>query len=93
MTKKCHRQKHRVQQESVLFGIGRTGDQYYTYQEKLGELSVVEMLVPLHAKVQPYELTVPVEGDVLMDGGLAEDLLHILCRGDKQETSCRFNND
>lgn len=57
-----------------------------SYQEKLGELSVAELLVPLRAKVQPYELAVPVEGDVLVDGGLAEDLLHILCRGDKKET-------
>lgn len=61
------------------------GDQHETYQEKLGELSVAELLVPLYTKVQPYELTVPVEGDVLVDGGLTTDLLHILCKGDKKD--------
>lgn len=62
----------------------RAGYQHKTYQEKLGELSVAELLVPLCAKVQPYELTVPVKGDVLVDGGLAEDLLYIFCGGDKK---------
>lgn len=56
----------------------RAGDQHETYQEKLGELSVAEPLRPLAAKVHPDEITVPVKGDVLVDGGLAEDLLHIL---------------
>ena len=62
----------------------RAGYQHETYQEKLGELSVAELLVPLCTKVQPYELTVPVKGDVLVDGGLAKDLFHIFCRGDKK---------
>lgn len=62
----------------------RGGDRHETYQEKLGELSVAELPVPLCAKVQPNELAVPVKGDVLVDGGLAEDLLHILCGGDKK---------
>ena len=55
------------------------------YQKKLSELAVAELLVPLCAKVQLYELTVPVEGDVLVDGGLAKDLLHVLCRSDKKK--------
>jgi len=52
-------------------------------------------LVPPWAEVQPYELTVPVKGDVLVDGGLAEDLLHILCRADthKKRQDCFFNNN
>lgn len=68
------------------------GDLHETYQQKLGELSIAELLVPLCAKVQPYELAVPVEGDVLVDGGLVEDLLRILYNGDKKQTSC-FNYD
>ncbi len=57
---------------------------YEAYQEKLGELSIAELLVPLCAKVQPNELTVPVEGDALVDSGLVEDLLHILCNENKR---------
>lgn len=30
-------------------------------------------------KVQPDELTVPVEGNVVVHCGLAEDVAHILC--------------
>lgn len=62
----------------------RAGARHETYQEELGELSVAELLVPLGAKVQPYKLRVPVEGDVLVDGGLAKNLLHILYRGDNK---------
>lgn len=54
-----------------------------TYQKKLSELAVAQTLVPLCTKVQLYELTVPVEGDVLVDGGLAKDLLYALCRNKK----------
>ena len=47
-------------------------------QEELGELRVAEVPSALGAKVLPHELTVPAEGDVLVDGGLAKHLLHIL---------------
>ena len=77
----------------------KRGDQRQTYQKKLGELAIAELLVSLCAKVQLYELTVPVEGDVLVDGGLAKDLLHILCRGERErkkqknnKTSSSINN-
>lgn len=56
------------------------------YLQELSELCVAEVLVPLVAKVQPDELAVPVEGNVVMDCGLAEDVTHILCEsGDVSE--------
>ena len=70
-------------EKNSTWETGRAHDQHKTYQEKLGELSVAELLVPLRTEVQPYEVAVPVEGDVLVDGGLIEHLLNILCRGDK----------
>lgn len=49
------------------------------YLQKLGELQVAEVLLSVTAKVEPDELTVPVEGDVVVHCGLAEDVPHILC--------------
>lgn len=54
------------------------------YLQKLGELCVAQVLVSLMAKVQPDELAVPVEGNVVMNCGLAEDVPHILCKREKR---------
>lgn len=48
------------------------------YLQELGELCVAEVLVSFMAEVQSDELTVPVEGNVVMNCGLAEDVAHIL---------------
>lgn len=53
------------------------------YLQKLGELCVAQVLLPLMAKVEPDELAVPVEGNVVMNCGLAEDVSHILCKREK----------
>ncbi len=78
---KC-RGKTKTQREQGKHGTWETrraGDLCETYQEKLGELSVAELLVPLCAEVQADELTVPVEGNVVVHRGLAKDVPHILC--------------
>lgn len=48
------------------------------YLQKLGEFCVAEVLASLMAKVQPDEVTVPVEGNMMMHAGLAEDVTYIL---------------
>lgn len=57
------------------------------YLQKLGELCVAEVLVSFMAEVESDELTVPVEGNVVMNCGLAEDVAYILWKsktaGDK----------
>lgn len=60
------------------------------YLKELGELQIVEVLLVVVAKVQADELAVPVEGDVVVHGGLAEDVPHILCRkaADVIHSSC-----
>lgn len=50
------------------------------YLQKLGELQIAEVLLSVTAKVEPDELTVPVEGDVVVHCGLAEDVPHIGCQ-------------
>lgn len=55
------------------------------YLKELGELQIVEVLLVVVAKVQTDELAVPVEGDVVVHRGLAEDVPHILCRGEKKK--------
>lgn len=49
------------------------------YLKELGELQIVEVLLVVVAKVQTDELAVPVEGDVVVHCGLAEDVPHIVC--------------
>lgn len=61
------------------------------YLQELSELCVAEVLVSLVAEVQPDELTVPVEGNVMVNCGLAEDVTDILwksetCLSEKKET-------
>lgn len=51
-----------------------------TYQQELSELSIAQVLLAVLAKVQLHKLRVPVEGDVLVVGGLAEHLLNVLCK-------------
>lgn len=58
------------------------------YLKELGELKIVKVLLVVVAKVQTDELAVPVEGDVVVHCGLAEDVPHVLCstkkRGEKK---------
>lgn len=49
------------------------------YLKELSELQIVEMLLIVVAKVQADELAVPVERDVVVHCGLAEDVPHVLC--------------
>lgn len=49
------------------------------YLQELGELEVAEALLAVVSKVQADELAVPVEGNVVVHSGLAEDVPHILC--------------
>lgn len=49
------------------------------YLQKLCELEVAEVFLAVVPKVQTDELAVPVEGNVVVHGGLAEDVPHILC--------------
>lgn len=49
------------------------------YLQELGEFEVVETFLAVVAKVQMDELTVPVEGNVVVHGGLAENVPHIFC--------------
>lgn len=50
------------------------------YLQELGELQVAEAFLSVTAKMQVDELAVPVEGDVVVHSGLAEDITHILCK-------------
>lgn len=50
------------------------------YLQELGELQVAEAFVSVIAEMQADELAVPVEGDVVVHGRLAEDITHILCK-------------
>ena len=50
-----------------------------SYLQELGELQVAEAFLAVVAEVQADELTVPVEGNVVVHRGLAEDISHILC--------------
>lgn len=52
---------------------------YSAYLQELGELEVVEAFLAVVAKVQTDELAVPVEGNVVVHCGLAENVTHILC--------------
>ena len=54
--------------------------------QELGELWIAEEPLPLVAKVQPDELTVPVERDVVVHRGLAEDVAHILCGAERKKS-------
>lgn len=50
------------------------------YLQELGELQVTEAFVSVIAEMQADELTVPVEGDVVVNRRLAEDITHVLCK-------------
>ncbi len=50
------------------------------YLQELGELQVAETFCSVIAEVQADELAVPVERDVVVHGGLAEDITHVLCK-------------
>lgn len=50
------------------------------YLQELGELQVTEAFVSVIAEMQADELTVPVEGDVVVHRRLAEDITHVLCK-------------
>jgi hypothetical protein len=65
----------------------RQSERRSTHQEELGEFPVGQVPAVPAAKVQAHELTVPIEGDVLVDGGLTEDLLHILCKRNTKHTT------
>lgn len=54
------------------------------YLQELGELQIVEVFLVVVAKVQADELTVPVEGNMVVHCGLAEDVPHILCSTNEQ---------
>lgn len=47
------------------------------YLQELGELKVVEAFLAVVSKVQTDELTVPVEGNVVVHRGLTENVPHI----------------
>lgn len=49
------------------------------YLQELSELEVAELFLTIVPKIQTDELTVPVEGNVVVHCGLAEDVLHIIC--------------
>lgn len=53
-------------------------DSSHTHQQKLSELPVVKVFLPLRAKVKLNKFWVPVKGDVLVNSGLTENLFHIL---------------
>lgn len=55
------------------------------YLQELGELQVADVFGSVVAKVKADELTVPVEGDVVMHRRLAEYITHIFCRHTKKE--------
>lgn len=61
--------------------VGRVGKPN-VYLQKLGKLCVTEILLSFVAEVQPDELTVPVEGNVVMHCGLAEDVTYILWKSE-----------
>lgn len=65
---------------------GRVQHASAAYLKELGELQIVEVLLVVMAKVQTDELAVPVEGDVVVHRGLAEDVPHILCRTTRQRS-------
>lgn len=54
------------------------------YLQELGELQVAEAFLAVVAEVQADELAVPVEGDVVVHRGLAEDVPYILCRAEER---------
>lgn len=69
------------------------------YLQELGELEVAEVFLIILPKVQPDEFAVPFEGDVVVHGGLAEDVTHIFCstneinnnRGREKQRQCGFS--
>ncbi len=50
-----------------------------TYLQELGELEVAELFLVVVSKVQADKLTIPVEGNVVVHCGLAENVPHIFC--------------
>lgn len=54
-----------------------------TYLQELGELDVAEAFLAVVPKVQTDELAVPVERNMVVHCGLAEDVPHILCSTNK----------
>lgn len=53
-------------------------DSSHTHQQKLSELPIVKVFLPLGTKVELNKFRVPVKGDVLVYSGLTENLFHIL---------------
>ena len=49
------------------------------YLQEFSEFKVTELLFAVVPEVQTDELAVPVEGNVVVHCGLAEDVSHILC--------------
>lgn len=60
-------------------GGAEDGRSSAAYLQELGELQVAEVLLIILPKVQTDELAVPLEGDVVVHCGLAEDVPHIFC--------------
>lgn len=56
------------------------------YLQELGELQVAEVFGSVVAEVKADELTVPVEGDVVMHRRLAEYITHIFYRQKKNKS-------
>lgn len=57
---------------------------FSSYLQELSELKVAKLFLAVVPKVQTDELTVPVEGNVVVYRGLAEDITRVLWSTNRQ---------